>query len=81
MRAVSALFAFAAVASTSAFAPPTFGIRTEVCLSAKHVNKKGAKKAAADRPKKSRLSDINRKPTNYAPIVKPPEYTIAAGGN
>lgn len=32
---------------------------------AHHVQKKGARKANANRPKKSRLSDRNRKPTNY----------------
>ena len=45
---------------------------------AKHVNDKGAKKAAAKRPKKHRLSDINRKPIVYElhNMKKPAEYTI-----
>lgn len=47
-----------------------------VCLDAKHVNNKGAKKAAKRRPKKSRPSDINRKPVVYPSFEKPAEYTI-----
>lgn len=45
---------------------------------AKHVNKKAAKWAASKRPRKSRPSDINRKPVVYEldSIVKPPEYTV-----
>lgn len=54
-----------------------------VSLDAKHVNNKAAKKANHDRPRKSRPSDINRKPTNYpqwndaedGPM--PTEYTIS----
>jgi hypothetical protein len=48
-----------------------------VCF-AKHANDKGAKWAASKRPKKSRLSDIHRKPTDYAltKMVKPAEYAI-----
>jgi len=48
-----------------------------VSLDAKHANDKAAKKANANRPRKSRPSDINRKPTNYPTFVKPPEYTIS----
>lgn len=46
---------------------------------AKHARDKGAKWAAAKRPKKSRPSDINRKPPVYElhSMVKPPEYTIS----
>lgn len=83
MRIISALSLFAAVASASAFVSspgPVFGVRSGVCLSAKHVINKGARKSAANRPKKKRLSDINRKPTNYPPIVKPAEYTIVSVG-
>jgi hypothetical protein len=48
-------------------------------LFAKHVNKKAARWARDKRPRKSRLSDINRKPTVYELhfIDKPPEYTIS----
>jgi len=51
-----------------------------VCF-AKHVNDKAAKWAASKRPKKSRPSDINRKPIVYElhSMQKPAEYTI--GGN
>ena len=48
-----------------------------VCLNAKHVQKKAAKRANHRRPRKSRLSDINRKPTNYPSFEKPSEYTIS----
>lgn len=47
-----------------------------MCLDAKHVQKKGAKKAAHRRPKKSRPSDIFRAKTNYPTFVKPAEYTV-----
>jgi hypothetical protein len=48
-----------------------------VCF-AKHANDKGAKWAASKRPKKSRLSDIHRKPLDYelTKLVKPVEYSI-----
>ncbi len=46
-------------------------------LDAKHVNNKAAKKAAHNRPKKSRPSDINRKPTVYPSFEKPAEFTIS----
>jgi Family of unknown function (DUF5323) len=54
------------------------GSSTTACF-AKHVNDKAARWAASKRPKKSRPSDINRKPTVYelSTIVKPPEYTVA----
>jgi hypothetical protein len=49
-----------------------------VCF-AKHAQDKAAKWAASKRPKKSRLSDINRRPIIYelSSVVKPPEYTIS----
>jgi hypothetical protein len=49
-----------------------------VCF-AKHVQKKAAKWAKDKRPRKSRLSDINRTPIIYElhTMVKPPEYTIS----
>jgi len=46
-------------------------------LDAKHVNNKAAKKAAHNRPKKSRPSDINRKPVVYPSFEKPAEFTIS----
>mmetsp|Transcript_15701 Transcript_15701/g.15103 ORF Transcript_15701/g.15103 Transcript_15701/m.15103 type:complete len:98 (-) Transcript_15701:79-372(-) len=69
--------------SANAFAPatstPLFGIsRDSVCLNAKHVQKKATKRTAHRRPRKSRLSDINRKPTDYPTFEKPSEYTISA---
>lgn len=48
-----------------------------VSLNAKHVENKAARKAAANRPKKSRPSDINRKPVVYPSFEKPAEYTIS----
>lgn len=48
-------------------------------LHAKHANNKAAKKANHNRPRKSRPSDINRKPVVYDEIIKPPEYTIIDG--
>ena len=47
-----------------------------VSLDAKHANNKAAKKANHNRPRKSRPSDIHRKPVVYDEIIKPPEYTI-----
>lgn len=46
---------------------------------AKHVQKKAAKWAADKRPKKSRPSDINRKPITYElhTMTKPAEYSIS----
>ena len=46
-------------------------------LNAKHVQNKAAKKANKNRPRKSRPSDINRKPTNYPTFEKPAEYSIS----
>jgi hypothetical protein len=54
-----------------------FHVRS-VCF-AKHVQKKAAKWAKDKRPRKSRLSDINRTPVVYElrTMEKPPEYTIS----
>ena len=54
-----------------------FNLVSTACF-AKHVNDKGARKSAAKRPKKSRLSDINRKPVVYElqTLIKPAECTI-----
>mmetsp|Transcript_23005 Transcript_23005/g.32411 ORF Transcript_23005/g.32411 Transcript_23005/m.32411 type:complete len:92 (-) Transcript_23005:188-463(-) len=63
-----------------AFIPATqpFGVaRNAICLEAKHVQKKAARKAAHNRPKKSRPSDINRKPTIYPSFEKPSEYSVS----
>jgi hypothetical protein len=48
-------------------------------LFAKHVNDKAAKWAKSKRPRKSRPSDINRKPIIYAihSFKKPAEYDIS----
>lgn len=46
-------------------------------LDAKHVQNKAARKANHNRPKKSRPSDINRKPVVYPSFEKPSEYTIS----
>jgi hypothetical protein len=56
--------------------PYQFSTRS-VALDAKHANDKAAKKANANRPRKSRPSDINRRPTSYPTWDKPPEYTIS----
>eukprot|EP00571_Detonula_confervacea_P015742 CAMPEP_0172298048 /NCGR_PEP_ID=MMETSP1058-20130122/863_1 /TAXON_ID=83371 /ORGANISM="Detonula confervacea, Strain CCMP 353" /LENGTH=78 /DNA_ID=CAMNT_0013007279 /DNA_START=48 /DNA_END=284 /DNA_ORIENTATION=- len=63
--------------SASAFMPAAAPLRICVSLDAKHANNKAAKKSNADRPRKSRPSDINRKPTNYPTWESPPEYTIS----
>mmetsp|Transcript_23106 Transcript_23106/g.35653 ORF Transcript_23106/g.35653 Transcript_23106/m.35653 type:complete len:85 (-) Transcript_23106:170-424(-) len=71
----------ASIASVDAFAP-AFGVKSElVCLSAKHVQNKAARKAAHNRPKKSRPSDINRTRKVYAfeSMPKPPEITEVEG--
>jgi len=41
------------------------------------VNNKATKKAQHNRPRKSRPSDINRKPVVYPSFEKPSEYTIS----
>lgn len=46
-------------------------------LNAKHVQNKAARKANHNRPRKSRPSDINRKPVVYPSFEKPSEYTIS----
>ena len=48
-------------------------------LFAKHAQKKAAKWAKDKRPRKSRPSDINRKPIVYEldSLVKPPEYDVS----
>ena len=53
--------------------------RRSTTLDAKHVNNKAAKKANHNRPRKSRPSDINRKPTNYPTWTSPPEFTFDMG--
>ncbi|KAK1732987.1 hypothetical protein QTG54_016318 [Skeletonema marinoi] len=73
----AAILLATAVASSSAFVPSVAPLRTSISLDAKHANNKAAKKAAHNRPKKSRPSDINRKPTNYPTWDSPPEYTIS----
>eukprot|EP00521_Asterionellopsis_glacialis_P005110 CAMPEP_0195273470 /NCGR_PEP_ID=MMETSP0706-20130129/16497_1 /TAXON_ID=33640 /ORGANISM="Asterionellopsis glacialis, Strain CCMP134" /LENGTH=91 /DNA_ID=CAMNT_0040330003 /DNA_START=54 /DNA_END=329 /DNA_ORIENTATION=+ len=79
MKSVFFLVALLAV-SASAFAPAFLGGReaNTVCF-AKHVNNKAAKWAQDKRPRKSRPSDINRKPVVYelTSITKPSEYTIS----
>eukprot|EP00669_Euglena_mutabilis_P006914 TRINITY_DN2367_c0_g1_i1.p3 TRINITY_DN2367_c0_g1~~TRINITY_DN2367_c0_g1_i1.p3 ORF type:complete len:130 (+),score=36.19 TRINITY_DN2367_c0_g1_i1:32-391(+) len=50
-------------------------------LGATHPRKKGAKKAADRRPKKSRPSDINRRPPVYPTWEEPAaEYTLIGAG-
>ena len=71
------------LSAVQAFVPSTtpFGVVSRdvvsTALNAKHVENKAARKAAANRPKKSRPSDINRKPTSYPTFEKPAEYTIS----
>jgi hypothetical protein len=52
-------------------------INYSTSLNAKHVQNKAARKAAANRPKKTRRSDIIRKPVVYPSFEKPSEYTIS----
>ena len=52
-------------------------IINSITLNAKHVQNKAARKAAHNRPKKHRPSDINRKPVVYPSFEKPAEYTIS----
>eukprot|EP00667_Euglena_gracilis_P032720 EG_transcript_51022 len=62
------------------FQPPaitSMQTRFPMELAATHPQKKGAKKAADRRPKKSRPSDINRKPPSYPTWEEPEsEYTV-----
>merc|ERR1711862_384898 len=67
---------FVLASSAWSFVPTGVHIRPSFSLDAKHVQKKATKKANRNRPRKSRPSDINRKPTNYNVIIPPPEYTI-----
>mmetsp|Transcript_2232 Transcript_2232/g.3177 ORF Transcript_2232/g.3177 Transcript_2232/m.3177 type:complete len:92 (-) Transcript_2232:190-465(-) len=66
--------------SASAFVPVStpFGVAiSSTSLDAKHVQNKAARKANHNRPRKSRPSDINRKPVVYPSFEKPAEYTIS----
>lgn len=79
MKSIFLLLALIAVAS--AFAPRTSSVRVaDTALSAKYVNDKAAKWAKSKRPRKSRPSDINRAPINYAihSYEKPAEYDISS---
>ena len=55
---------------------PSFTV--SICF-AKHVNDKAARWAKSKRPRKSRASDINRKPIIYEvhSMTKPAEYSIS----
>merc|ERR1712087_14383 len=80
----SAVFALTVTlfSTASAFVPSAtpFAVgRDSLCLDAKHVNNKAARKANHNRPRKSRPSDINRKPTNYPTWTNPPECTFDMG--
>mmetsp|Transcript_63829 Transcript_63829/g.143984 ORF Transcript_63829/g.143984 Transcript_63829/m.143984 type:complete len:84 (-) Transcript_63829:296-547(-) len=73
---VAALVALPASAFQSVM-PRGLALRDSVVREAHHVQKKGAKKHADRRPKKSRPSDINRKPTSYAEVAeRPAQYTV-----
>ncbi|KAL7486456.1 hypothetical protein ACHAW6_012055 [Cyclotella cf. meneghiniana] len=74
MKSTAILFLLASAAQ--AFVPSISSVRTCLSLHAKHANNKAAKKANHNRPRKSRPSDIHRKPTDYPTWVNPPEYTI-----
>ncbi|KAL3804199.1 hypothetical protein HJC23_013718 [Cyclotella cryptica] len=76
MKFFAAIFLLAS--SAQAFVPsmPSPVQACSVALDAKHANNKAAKKSNHDHPRKSRPSDINRKPTNYPKWENPPEYTI-----
>ncbi|KAL7569981.1 hypothetical protein ACA910_021929 [Epithemia clementina (nom. ined.)] len=91
MNTVFSLLCFLLLGQSAlSFAPQClFGVRTQTLLSpsssttplfmTKHVMDKAARWAAAKRPKKSRPSDINRKPVVYelTSMAKPSEYTIS----
>jgi hypothetical protein len=55
-----------------------FVVVPSICF-AKHVNDKAARWAKSKRPRKSRPSDINRKPIIYEvhSMIKPAEYSIS----
>eukprot|EP00568_Trieres_chinensis_P003560 CAMPEP_0183304054 /NCGR_PEP_ID=MMETSP0160_2-20130417/9277_1 /TAXON_ID=2839 ORGANISM="Odontella Sinensis, Strain Grunow 1884" /NCGR_SAMPLE_ID=MMETSP0160_2 /ASSEMBLY_ACC=CAM_ASM_000250 /LENGTH=90 /DNA_ID=CAMNT_0025467041 /DNA_START=111 /DNA_END=383 /DNA_ORIENTATION=- len=76
----AAVATLALAASASAFVPAStpFGVSRDLCLNAKHVEKKATKKHADRRPKKSRRSDRIRKPVEYPAVEnRPPEYTVS----
>eukprot|EP00557_Chaetoceros_sp_GSL56_P000773 CAMPEP_0176498864 /NCGR_PEP_ID=MMETSP0200_2-20121128/12587_1 /TAXON_ID=947934 /ORGANISM="Chaetoceros sp., Strain GSL56" /LENGTH=89 /DNA_ID=CAMNT_0017897177 /DNA_START=108 /DNA_END=377 /DNA_ORIENTATION=- len=77
MKVIASAATLLLVSSASAFVPMSspFGVITS--LNAKHANNKGAKKAKHNRPRKSRPSDINRKPPVYPSFERPSEYTIS----
>mmetsp|Transcript_14157 Transcript_14157/g.15886 ORF Transcript_14157/g.15886 Transcript_14157/m.15886 type:complete len:96 (-) Transcript_14157:15-302(-) len=79
MKSILLILTF--LVSASAFAPQNFCATRDVntVLFAKHVKDKAAKWAKAKRPRKSRPSDINRKPIVYAihSFKKPAEYSIS----
>mmetsp|Transcript_34516 Transcript_34516/g.41292 ORF Transcript_34516/g.41292 Transcript_34516/m.41292 type:complete len:95 (+) Transcript_34516:66-350(+) len=80
MKVLFAATTLLLASSANAFAPASspFGVaRNAICLDAKHVNKKAARKSNHTRPRKSRPSDINRKVPVYPSFEKPPEYTIS----
>jgi len=54
------------------------GERAEVPTMAHHVQKKATKHHHASRPRKSRPSDINRKPPNYPELPDIPWYTVTS---
>lgn len=88
MRTLIAVFAACAVA-VHAFTHPIkqeFYSRTSVTTMVKRPQLKGAKKANRLRPRKSRLSDIYRKPPAYnvEPQYydgRPDEYTVLSEGD
>jgi len=55
------------------------GERAEVPTMAHHVQKKATKHHEHSRPRKSRPSDINRKPTDYPELPDIPWYTVTSG--
>mgnify|MGYP003685724603 CR=1 FL=1 len=57
--------------SPTPLTPAVPTVRVPVVQMAHHVNDKGAKKHNSCRPRKSRLSDINRTPPNYPPLPGP----------
>lgn len=66
--------------SFSYFIPNYVHLLPDSALCAKHVNDKAAKWAKSKRPRKSRPSDINRAPIDYAihSYQKPAEYDISS---
>ena len=70
-----ALHASAGLVLAPASAPRAVGGRAAAVSMAHHVQKKATKHHASSRPKKSRLSDRNRRPPSYPSLPEKPWMT------